>query len=80
MKHLDVRALWVQADRRDPGLITKKVLGENNVADLGTKAHPVTRFVQLRDMCGIVDCGKIDEHEEIEAMATERVDGAPLRP
>ena len=76
VKHLDVRALWLQAERRDHGLITKTFPGEEHLADLGTKAHPVTRFVQLRDMCGIVDCGKIDEHEEIDAMAIERVDGA----
>ncbi len=75
VKHLDVRALWFQAERRDHALITRKVPGENNSADSGTKAHPATRFVQLHDTCGIVDCGKIDEHEEIEAMAIERVEG-----
>ncbi len=73
-KHLDVRALWLQAERRDHGLVTKKGPAENNLADSGTKAHPVTRFVHLRDMCGIVDCDKIDEHVQIEAMALERVE------
>ena len=46
------------------------------MADLGTKAHPVTRFDNLRSMCGIVDCAKIDEHEEIETLAVESVEGS----
>jgi hypothetical protein len=71
VKHLDVRALWLQAERRDFGLIAKKVLDEENLADLGTRAHPVARFKKLRDMCGIVGCSKVDEHKEIKAMAVE---------
>ena len=38
----------------------KKVPGERNPADLGTKGHPVQRYKMLREMCGIVDCSEID--------------------
>jgi hypothetical protein len=65
LKHMDVRALWLQAERRDQGLIAKKVPGAQNYADLGTKAHPVNRFLELRSMLGIVDCKEIDDRREI---------------
>ncbi len=75
LKHMDVRALWLQAERRDHGLTTRKVPGEKNIADLGTKAHPVGRFLELRDMMGIVDCEQIDDVKEIEACCVQAVAG-----
>ncbi|CAK0834427.1 unnamed protein product, partial [Prorocentrum cordatum] len=67
VKHLDVGALWVQQERKVRGLIVKKESGENNVADLGAKAHPVARFECLRGLAGIVDCSEMDKHKELEA-------------
>ena len=69
LKHMDVRALWLQAERRDFGLRVVKVAGEHNVADLGTKAHPERRFLELRTMCGLLDCAEIDESVEMQAHA-----------
>ena len=34
VKHLDVRALWIQQERKYHGLNVRKVGGEKNVADL----------------------------------------------
>ena len=71
VKHLDTRALWIQAERRDHGLTTRKVPGEKNLADLGTKAHPAKRFLELRDMMGIIDCARMDRVAIIEACSVE---------
>ena len=72
VKHLDVRALWIQAERRDQGLITRKVPGAQNLPDLGAKTHPVARFLELRDMLGIMDCKAIEDLKEIEVAAFRR--------
>ena len=72
VKHLDTRALWIQAERRDHGLTTRKVPGEKNLADLGTKVHPAKRFLELRDMLGIVDCKRMDRSTIIEACSVEQ--------
>ena len=55
VKHLDIRALWVQQERFRGNLSVRKVVGLKNVADLGTKAHPRARFVLLRDVIGYRD-------------------------
>jgi len=55
VKHLDIRALWVQQERVNSGLLVKKVGGAKNVADLGTKCHPRQRFADLRAAAGICD-------------------------
>ena len=64
-KHMDVRALWIQQERAVNSLKVK-VVGEKNVADPGTKAHPRARFEQLRDMANIVDCSRIDDYRLVE--------------
>jgi hypothetical protein len=69
---LDTRALWIQAERRDHGLTTRKIPGEKNLADLGTKAHPAKRFLEWRDMMGIVDCKRMDMSPIIEACSVEQ--------
>ena len=66
---MDVRSLWLQAERRDFGLRAAKVAGEKNVADLGTKAHPERRFLELRTMSGLIDRTEIDENTEFQADA-----------
>jgi hypothetical protein len=71
MSGMDVRALWIQAERRDNGLVTRKVPGEFNYADLGTKGHPAPRFLTLRRMLNIVDCRQIDDETEIEACSVQ---------
>jgi hypothetical protein len=71
LKHMDVRALWIQTERRDHGLVTRKVPGAQNYADLGTKAYPPGRFLELRDMLNIVDCNEIDDEKEIEACSVQ---------
>ena len=63
IKHLDVRALWLQAEREKHQLILKKVAGERNPSDLGTKVHGKARFEALVGMAGFVDCGEIDDNE-----------------
>lgn len=80
LKHMDVRALWLQTERRDYRLQTNKVPGASNLADLGTKAHPVGRFTELRNMLGVCDCREIDEFEELEAFCVEaQVSGSSRR-
>lgn len=74
VKHLDTRSLWIQAERRDHGLVTRKVPGERNLADLGTKGHPAKRFLELRDMLGIVDCRSMDRESVIGACSVEATD------
>jgi hypothetical protein len=61
VKHLDVRVLWLQQERGQFGLKVRKVAGERNPADLGTKAHGVARFLVLREMSGIVECPEMDD-------------------
>ena len=61
VKHLDVRVLWLQQERGQFGLKVRKVAGERNPADLGTKAHGVARFLALREMSGIVECPEMDD-------------------
>jgi hypothetical protein len=61
VKHLDVRVLWLQQERGQFGLKVRKVAGERNPADLGTKAHGVARFLALREMSGIVECLEMDD-------------------
>ena len=65
VKHLDIRALWIQQERVENGLRVRKVPGEENPADLGTKAHPVARFEKLRSMVSIVDCREIEEDKDV---------------
>ena len=60
IKHLDVRALWLQAERRTEGLRVLKVPGERNPADLGTKALPRARFEMLRKLVGIEDVSRFE--------------------
>ena len=69
VKHLDVRALWLQAERAKNGLIVRQVAGEKNPSDLGTKAHPVARFILLRKMCGSVDCEEVAHHPDTAVAA-----------
>ena len=71
VKHLDVRALWLQQEREKNGLKVRKVPGERNPADLGTKAHPVARFEYLKQLCGLVDCGAIDRATAVGIHAVE---------
>ncbi|CAK0813201.1 unnamed protein product [Prorocentrum cordatum] len=67
VKHLDVRALWIQQERKVHGLNIKKESGTKNVADLGTKAHTTERFEYLRELAGIIDWSEMDKHKELEA-------------
>jgi hypothetical protein len=53
------------------GLVTRKVPGEYNYTDLGTKGHPAPRFLTLRNMLNIVDCKQIDGEKEIEACSVQ---------
>ena len=78
VKHLDVRSLWIQQERHD-GLKVKKVAGDTTPADLCTKDHPQRRFEVLRDLRRMVDCAKIDGHQEHQAMAIEYAIGGGER-
>ena len=75
LQHMDVRALWIQAERREHGLRVFKVPGERNPADLGTKAHTRARFELLRDLAGIVGCAEVDAHETATVTSIEVVNG-----
>ena len=68
VKHLDIRVMWLQQERRDNGLVIAKVPGEENVADLGTKAHPRGRFLKLREMACITDCSEIDLYTHVDVV------------
>ena len=54
VKHLDVRALWLQEYAARGRFVISKVPGEQNPADLMTKAISGDRFVYLRELCGVV--------------------------
>ena len=69
VKHLDIRSLWLQQERSERGLMVSKIPGASNVADLGTKAHPRGRFLELRSMARIEDCSEIDLHEHVAVTA-----------
>jgi len=69
VKHLDIRSLWLQQERAERGLVVAKIPGASNVADLGTKAHPRGRFLELRAMAKIEDCSEIDLHEHVAVTA-----------
>ena len=58
-------------------MTTRKVLGEKNLVDLGTKVHPAKRFLELRDMMGIVECKRMDYSSVIEACSVEQ-DGSEV--
>ena len=77
VKHLDVRALWLQQEREKNGLKVMKVPGERNPADLGTKAHPAVRFELLKQLCGITDCSAIDRAMEVGIHAIEAWGATP---
>jgi hypothetical protein len=53
IRHLEVKTLWVQEKVKAKELVVVKVPGEENVADIGTKAVPGPRFLKLRDMLGL---------------------------
>ncbi len=73
---MDERALWLQQEREKNGLKIRKVAGERNPADLGTKAHPQARFDLLKRLCGIADCSEIDLATEVGIHSIETW-GAP---
>merc|ERR1711954_449340 len=47
IKHLEIRALWVQQAVKKGLFTVKAVAGVDNPADLGTKIHPKDRLVKL---------------------------------
>jgi len=62
IKHLEVKALWLQEKVKSNEVLPLKVDTKVNPADLNTKVHAVSRFEFLLDLMGIVDVpGKIDE-------------------
>ena len=75
VKHIDVRSLWLQAERELHGMVVCKTPGEQNPADLGTKVHGRKRFEYLRELVGIVDCSVVAERplNEIAALSWDVV-------
>ena len=65
IKHLDVRSLWLQAEREHHSLLANKVAGERNPAYMGTKVHPRSRFEALVRMAGFSDCAEVDQVESV---------------
>ena len=62
IKHLEVKALWLQEKVKGNEVLPLKVDTKVNPADLNTKVHAVSRFEFLLDLMGIVDIpGKINE-------------------
>ena len=62
IKHLEVKALWLQEKVKGNEVLPLKVDTRVNPADLNTKVHAVSRFEFLLDLMGIVDVpGKVDE-------------------
>jgi hypothetical protein len=78
-KHVDVKLLWLQQvftdtpeHRRRAEL--KSVKSEDNLADLGTKAHCSQRLSDLASRVGLQDEGEIlmiEDYEETEAQTLE---------
>ena len=63
VKHLEVRALWMQ-DAVSRGIFAvQSVSSELNCADLGTKVLTVSRLRFLRALCGI----RLENDEMIES-------------
>ena len=75
VKHIDVRSLWLQAERELHGMVVCKTPGEQNPADLGTKVHGRVCFQYLRELVGIVDCSVVAERplNEIAALSWDVV-------
>jgi len=53
VRHLDLRTLWVQDLVKYEHLRIVKCKGLCNKADIGTKVHPVARFRELCEFCGL---------------------------
>ena len=70
VRHLDLRALWVQGQVKDEGLIIKKCAGEFNKADLGTKSHPAPRFKTLCKLNNIRPRPSPDADKEMATVAS----------
>ena len=72
VKHLDVRVLWLQAERERFDLVIYKVPGDRNPADLGTKSHTQVRFEMLRDLVGIKCCAELDDYQAASVSSIEQ--------
>ena len=51
--HLDTRALWIEAEFKNNGLLVAKEDGKVNRADLGTKPHDVSDHMRLCEAVGL---------------------------
>ena len=71
IKHLDVRVLWLQAEREHHDLVVLKVPGDRNPSDLGTKSHAQKRFEMLRELVGIKCCKEIDNYSPASVNSIE---------
>jgi len=60
-RHLDVRFHFVQQLVRRRQVLLRKVPGERNVADLGTKVHPAWKLRDLRLLLGLGRRSEVDE-------------------
>ena len=49
MRHIDVRAEWLQVLRNSGLVTTQHVATREQIADIGTKLHDQETFVRLRD-------------------------------
>ena len=56
LKHVELRAFWLQESVRDKRLCVRKVLGANNVSDIMTKALPPSEHLSQTARLGLVDC------------------------
>ena len=54
IRHLDVRALWIQKAIKDKVLTLHKEGTLTNKADLGTKPHPKPRLEYLQELVGVM--------------------------
>lgn len=70
VRHLEVKTLWVQSLVERKLLAVRKIEGEKNPADIGTKATPPPKFKYLRALMGFQRIGDLSEVAELKTVAS----------
>ena len=54
IRHLSIKVLWLQQMVMTKQVTIHKIPTQENKSDFGTKPHPRTRLIELKEMCDIV--------------------------
>ena len=72
IRHLDSRLVYTQFLVKEHRLHISVIKGTENPTDLGTKRHPVKKFLELRTMCGVLPEPDITGLPEVEVAHVEQ--------